>query len=74
LFAVLYEPLVLLVLFKESLEGFRAVKSWGVFLGVDFFIDNEASQDGVSSHTIDVHENSTNDVGEDEHAHNGDER
>jgi len=66
--------LVLLVLFKEGLEGFRAVESWGVLLGVNLLIDNETSQDGVSSHTIDVHENSTNDVSEDEHAHCGDER
>jgi len=45
-----------------------------VLLGVDLFIDNEASKDGISSHTIDGHEASADDVGEYEDAKSGDER
>jgi len=40
---------------------------------LEFFIDNEAGKDGISSHTINTHEAGSNDVSEDENAENWEE-
>ena len=65
--------LIFLGLVQEGFKGFGAV-SWGsVLLLAELFISDEAGQNGVSSQTIDGHEDSTNTVGKDKDDQSGEE-
>jgi len=61
------------VLLEEISKSFRAMKRRRVLLALEFLINNEAGKDGISGHTINSHEASSNNVSKDEDAKSGDE-
>lgn len=62
------------MLIKEGLKGFRAMSGRSVLLLAEFFVSNEAGQNGVSGKAVNSHENGTNTISSDENKQGGEER
>jgi hypothetical protein len=62
------------LLIKEGLEGFRAMSGRSILLLAEFFIGNEAGQNGVSGKSVNGHENGTNTISSNKDKQSGEER
>lgn len=65
--------LIFLSLIQEGFKGFGAMSGRSVLLLAELFISDEASQNGVSSQTVDGHEDGTNTVCKDKDDQSGEE-
>lgn len=66
--------LVILLFIKEGLEGFGAMSGRSVLLLAEFFVGNEAGQNGVSGKSVNGHENGTNTISSNKDKQSGEER